>query len=335
MSVAIVAASHDSIERAAERLIAGDLVVFPTETVYGLGADAGQAQAVAAIYRLKGRPADHPLIVHAADVEHIRRWAVWNDRAERLAKACWPGALTLILKRAQGVSDAACGGQSTIGLRIPSHPVALTLLRAFHDRGGQGVAAPSANRFGRVSPTTAQHVLDDLGADAPMILDGGACGVGLESTIVDLSRSRPAVLRPGGIEVATIETVIGESFDAAGSADEGVPRVSGSLAAHYAPGRPLELLPPQALAQRIKDLEARGLRLAVWSMRPPEAASGLWRPMPDDPVACGRALFARLRELDHSGADVLLIERPPDDPRWAAVIDRLTRAAVGAGSADP
>jgi L-threonylcarbamoyladenylate synthase len=331
--MAIVAASHDSTERAADRLIAGELVVFPTETVYGLGADAGQAKAVAAIYRLKGRPADHPLIVHAADVGHIRGWAVWNDRAERLAAACWPGALTLILQRARGVPDAACGGQSTIGLRIPSHPVALALLRAFHDRGGEGVAAPSANRFGRVSPTTAQHVIDDLGADAPMILDGGACGVGLESTIVDLSRSRSAVLRPGGIDVATIETVLGESLDSAGGAGDSAPRVSGSLAAHYAPGRPLELLPPQALAQRIQDLDARGLRLAVWSVRPPRAGSFLWRPMPDEPVACGRALFARLRELDRSGADVLLIEHPPDDLRWAAVIDRLTRAAVGAGSA--
>lgn len=336
----VVVANEASIERAAARLIAGELVVFPTETVYGLGADAGQAQAVAAIYRLKGRPADHPLIVHAASITEIRRWAVWNERAERLAAACWPGALTLILPRAPDAPAAACGGQPTIGLRIPAHPVALSLLNAFHRMGGQGVAAPSANRFGRVSPTTAQHVLDDLGHEAPMILDGGPCGVGLESTIVDLSRARPALLRPGGIEAARIEVLLGEELAAPGT---GAPRVSGSLAAHYAPRRPLELLPPHAIAPRVVQLQALGLSVAVWSMQPPEIGSNgearagapvellRWRRMPNDPFECGRELFARLRELDCSGADVLLIEHPPGEDRWSAVQDRLSRAAVGAG----
>jgi L-threonylcarbamoyladenylate synthase len=324
-----VPASPASIGEAARLLIAGHLVAFPTETVYGLGADAANPQAVAEIYRLKGRPSDHPLIVHAADLERARWWADWNERAERLAHAFWPGALTLILPRAAHAPDAACGGQPTIGLRVPSHPVASALLEAFHRLGGRGLAAPSANRFGRVSPTTAQHVIDDLGREAPLVLDGGACGVGLESTIVDLSRGHPALLRPGGIDAASIEAALGEPLRQAGA---GAPRVSGSLAAHYAPTRPLELLPADQLASRVQVLGERGLRVICWSRVQPVPQPWRWSSMPADPIECGRQLFAQLREMDASGADCLLIEAPPVESRWLAVADRLRRAAVGAGA---
>jgi len=323
-------ASPESIGEAARELMAGRLVAFPTETVYGLGADAGNPQAVAAIYRLKGRPADHPLIVHTADCERARWWADWNERAERLARAFWPGALTLILPRAAHAPDAACGGQPTIGLRVPSHPVAQALLAAFHQLGGRGLAAPSANRFGRVSPTTAQHVIDDLGGETPMVLDGGACGVGLESTIIDLSRGLPALLRPGGIDATDIELALGESLAQAGL---GAPRVSGSLAAHYAPTRPLELWPADQLASRVQALRERGLRVICWSRFAPVPQPWRWLSMPADPIECGRQLFAQLRAMDASGADCLLIEAPPVEARWLAVADRLRRAAVGAGSA--
>lgn len=326
-----VVASPESITAAARLLIEGRLVAFPTETVYGLGADAASPQAVAEIYRLKGRPSDHPLIVHAADLERARWWADWNERAERLARAFWPGALTLILPRARQAPDPACGGQSTIGLRVPSHPVARALLEAFHGLGGHGLAAPSANRFGRVSPTTAQHVIDDLGAEAPLVLDGGACGVGLESTIIDLSGAEPALLRPGGIDQASIEVVLGESL---AQARAGAPRVSGSLAAHYAPRRPLELWPAEQLIGRLAALSERGLRVTVWSRERPVPQPWRWSPMPADPVECARRLFAQLRAMDASGADCLLIEAPPVEPLWLAVADRLRRAAVGAGAAD-
>ncbi len=328
MSAGITPASPQAIERAADELIQGNLVAFPTETVYGLGADAADPLAVARIYRLKGRPADHPLIVHVLDTDGARDWAHWSDQAEVLAKTFWPGPLTLILKRREQACDAACGGQPTIGLRAPAHPLSIALLRAFHQRGGRGVAAPSANRFGRVSPTCAQHVLDDLGDDAPMILDGGACEVGLESTIVDLSRGGPALLRPGGLSQADIEDVLGQALV---QPDRAAPRVSGSLAAHYAPRTPLELVRGEAIDARLSALSARGMKVAVWSRRRPESSCALWRAACADPVEFGHSLYARLRELDRSAADCLLIETVPDEPDWRAVADRLGRAAVGAG----
>ncbi len=183
-----------NIDRAARLLIEGELVAFATETVYGLGADAAQGEAVAKVYALKGRPPDHPLIVHVSDLEQARTWAQFDERALRLAGAFWPGPLTMILPRRADAPAWACGGQSSIGLRCPSHPVAQALLARFVALGGSGVAAPSANRFGKVSPTTAQHVLDDLGANAPLILDGGACEVGVESSIVDLARARSSLV---------------------------------------------------------------------------------------------------------------------------------------------
>ena len=324
----IVAARPAAIERAADELIAGRLVAFPTETVYGLGADAANADAVARIYRIKGRPADHPLIVHVPDIEGARRWAFWSEDAERLAQAFWPGPLTLILKRRPEACAAACGGQQTIGLRAPSHPLAIALLEAFAARGGSAIAAPSANRFGRVSPTSAQHVLDDLGADSPLILDGGSCEVGLESTIVDLSRDQPALLRPGGLERTRIERVLGRPL---ADPDAAAPRVSGALAAHYAPRTALEVLPAGAIDARLEAIDAARSSAAVWSRQRPRAPCTVWRRQADDPAEVAHELYAVLRALDASGADFLLIESPPVGEVWRAIADRLGRAAVGSG----
>jgi len=324
-------ADEAAIEAAAAELAAGRLVAFPTETVYGLGGDAASAEAVAAIYRLKGRPADHPLIVHVSGAEQARKWARWNDAAQRLAEAFWPGPLTLILERQAAAPGWACGGQATIGLRSPSHPVARALLAAFERLGGSGVAAPSANRFGRVSPTRASHVIDDLGDEAPLVLDGGACGVGVESTIVDLSRGRPVLLRPGGLDAARIEAVLGVPL---GAADAAAPRASGTLEAHYAPRTPLELVPAGVIAARLGELSARGIRAVVWSRSRPGRGEAAWEPAEAGSEAYARALYDTLRRLDRAGFDRILIERPPDGGDWAAVADRLRRAAVGAPARD-
>jgi L-threonylcarbamoyladenylate synthase len=315
-------ATAQSIERAARRLRDGGLVAFPTETVYGLGADAAQRDAVAAIYATKGRPPGHPLIVHVADLAHARRWARLDDRAERLAGAFWPGPLTLILPRAPGAPAWACGGESTIGLRVPAHPVARALLERFVALGGSGVAAPSANRFGRVSPTRAAHVEADLGAQAPMVLDGGASEVGVESTIVDLSRGRPVLLRPGRIERAAIESVLGEPVVAR---DAAAPRAPGTLDAHYQPRTPLELVGADAIATRLEAPDAS--RLAVWSAHRPAATVGHWSPAPRDARACEAALYDTLRTLDALGLAGIVIEAPPSGPAWDALRDRLARAA--------
>ena len=241
----------NDIPRAVALLRQGELVALPTETVYGLGADALNPAAVAKIFAAKGRPSDHPLIVHLADAEQIVDWARDIPReAIALARAFWPGPLTLILKKEEGVPDIVTGGQDTVGLRVPNHPVALELLRAF----GGGVAAPSANRFGRISPTTAEHVRQELGERVPLILEGGACQVGLESTILDLSRDVPVILRPGAIGVDDIARVIGRRPRLRGEEQQpdAAPRVSGALAAHYAPRTPLELVASAELPARAR-----------------------------------------------------------------------------------
>src|SRR5436305_1506006 len=226
-----VAAYMERTRHAARRLADGGLVAFPTETVYGLGADAANASAVARIFALKGRPADHPVIVHVADIRGLAEWSSSVPRsAIALAETFWPGPLTLIVAKSPRVPSIVTGGQSSVGIRCPSHPVARDLLREFTREGSGAIAAPSANRFGHVSPTTADHVRDEFGAAVP-ILDGGACEVGLESTIVDLSRGRPVLLRPGGISRAQIEAVLGEALR---DRDADAPRASGTLAAHYA-----------------------------------------------------------------------------------------------------
>ena len=322
----------ESLARAVALLRAGELVALPTETVYGLGADASNPTAAEKIFAAKGRPADHPLIVHLADAEALTDWAREIPKeAIALARAFWPGPLTLILKKEADVPDVVTGGQDTVGLRVPDHPVALALLRAF----GGGIAAPSANRFGRISPTTAQHVLDELGEQVAMILDGGACNVGIESTILDLSRGTPTILRPGEIGPDAIAAVIGRrpAMRAPATAPAGdTPRVSGSLAAHYAPRTPLTLVTSEALDSA---LAAAGPDAAVIARRAASAAPHrVWIQAPDSAAGFAHDLYANLRALDALGASEILVEAPPAEAGWEAVVDRLGRAAVGSGEDD-
>jgi len=316
-------ATPEAIERAARRLADGGLVAFPTETVYGLGADAARPDAVARIYALKGRPPDHPLIVHVTDREHARRWGRLDARAERLIDRFWPGPLTLVVPLADGAPPWACAGQSSVGLRCPSHPVACELLRRFVAHGGSGVAAPSANRFGKVSPTTAAHVAADLGDDAPLILDGGAAEVGVESTIVDLTRAIPVLLRPGRIGREALALALGS---APIDRDADAPRASGTLAAHYRPATRLELVAPGALAARTA--AAGAARIGVWSRLGPGPPVAHWEPAAADPAAFEAVHYDTLRRLDSLALDRVLVESPPADAAWEAVRDRLSRAAV-------
>lgn len=310
---------------AAETLRAGGLVAFPTETVYGLGADAASDQAVARIFAAKGRPADHPLIVHIADASEMPRWARdIPEAAWALAAKFWPGPLTLILKRADGGAEAASGGLDTIGLRVPGHPVALALLNAF----GGGVAAPSANRFGRISPTCADHVLSELDGRIEAVVDGGVCSVGLESTILDLSGARPRVLRPGAV---TVDMLAAEISALDGGASGEVPRAPGSLEAHYAPVTLLRLVPSQALETEVARLVATGTVVVLARREALSYAGCRWMQLPNDAVSYGHDLYARLREADEQGTDCILIESPPEESEWMAVNDRLKRAAAGSG----
>ena len=315
------------IDAAAARLRAGELVAFPTETVYGLGADALNPEAVRAIFAAKGRPADHPLIVHLPDAGRLVDWARDIPReAIALASAFWPGPLTLILKREADVPDEVTGGQDTVGLRVPAHPVALQLLRAF----GGGVAAPSANRFGRISPTTATHVRDEFG-DAVTVLDGGACDVGIESTILDLSGEAPRILRPGAISAEQIEILIGRRL--ADGASASTPRVSGSLAAHYAPRTPMRKIAGPRLRDFLNAFRHSGRCCAVIAHTQPPLADcpHHWTMLPAEPAGYARGLYAALRAADASSSAMIVIEATPEDAAWSAVNDRLTRALAGAG----
>lgn len=325
----IVAPTPETIRQAADLLRVGELVALPTETVYGLGADALDSSAVARIFAAKGRPADHPVIVHLPDAEHLPRWAsaVPKD-AIALARAFWPGPLTLILKRDPSVPDAVTGGQDTIGLRVPDHPVALALLRAFDS----GIAAPSANRFGRISPTTALHVAEELGDKVAMVLDGGPCEVGIESTILDLSRDTPVLLRPGRISREEIAAVIGRH--PASPQGQDAPRVSGSLAAHYAPATPLVLVAGDHIVAQALAFVARGERVAVLAHTAidPHSDAVLWRHAKATPADFAHDLYAALRELDALHVARILVESPPAEDAWGAVTDRLARAATGSGA---
>ena len=320
-------------QRAVDLLRAGDLVAFPTETVYGLGADAANPEAVAKIFAAKGRPADHPLIVHLAGHDAVDQWAEAVPAvAWELMETFWPGPLTLILKKQAWVPLTVTGGQNTVGLRVPGHPVALELLRRFAASGGNGgIAAPSANRFGRISPTTAAHVQEELGARVPLILDGGPCAVGIESTIVDCSRGEPVVLRPGHISPLHLEAVLGRLPEIATAV--GAPRVSGSLAAHYAPVTPMRIVAGPRLLDFINAQRHKGDRCGVIGhSQPPQAGMPhVWRMLPADPVGYAHELYAALREMDHAGVDLIAVEALPESPLWAAVGDRLRRAAAGAG----
>ena len=363
-----------AIRAAAVLLETGRLVAFPTETVYGLGADAENPQAVAAIYAAKGRPQDHPVIVHVAPGADIGYWC--SDipaEAYQLAKAFWPGPLTMILKRNAHIPDAVSGGQDTVGMRCPSHPVAIALLSAF--KGGKGgVAAPSANKFGNVSPTTAQHVRDEFGAmvldeaeaaeaaahayaaaiTASMadpadgaagaaiaagasaaalrlaVLDGGSSQVGIESTILDLSRLAthgPVLLRPGHIGAQDIADVIGVMPNLP---DQTAPRASGTLESHYAPKAPVALADSAALPDTLARLAAKGRKAAVIHYSAlPQAKDGPHQHMPADAAGYAFGLYAALRAMDQTGAELILVETPPQNDAWLGVNDRLRRAAFG------
>lgn len=315
------------LEQALAALRRGEAIGLPTETVYGLAADAANPEAVRRIFALKGRPADHPLIVHVAGAEALDAWARdIPDAARALARAFWPGPLTLILRRQPRVPDEVTGGQDTVGLRCPDHPLALELLRAF----GGGLAAPSANRFGHVSPTTAAHVRAEFGEAVPVVLDGGECRVGIESTIVDLSGDTPRILRPGMLERARIEAAIGPV--AAGPAGDS-PRASGTLEAHYAPRTPLLLLPREALPAEAEQQQTLGKRVQALALGTlPDGLPGLT--LPADPAGYAHGLYAALRELDARGAHLLLAERPPEGPDWLAIHDRLRRSAAGSSAGD-
>ena len=336
----------DAIALAGQTVRAGGLVGLPTETVYGLGADADNPSAVAKIFNAKGRPSDHPLIVHVANASLVSRFA--SDVppfAQRLIDTFWPGPVTLILPRRPDVAAAAAGGQDSIGLRCPSHPVAQALLQSLLEPrpGGApavyGIAAPSANQFGRVSPTTAQHVQAEFGEDL-LILDGGPCEVGIESTIIDCSRTAPVLLRPGSLTLAQLSAACGQRVL---SPDEPLaqvvqaPRASGTLESHYAPRAKVRLMETKAL-QAALDLLGADLdnkndgkpHIATWSraILRSKSARILRRRMPDDAAATAQQLFAVLREFDAQGVKLIWIETPPDAPEWEGVRDRLTRASA-------
>jgi len=316
----------DAIADAARRLANGGIVAFPTETVYGLGADATNVHAVAKIFLLKERPAEHPLIVHVSAPGDIERWAIEIPEAARaLARRFWPGPLTMILRKSSAIPPIVSGGQDTVGLRCPSHPRAQALLREFARLGSGVIAAPSANKFGHVSPTTAEHVREEFGDDLCLI-DGGACDVGLESTILDLSRGTPVLLRPGAVSRGDLEALLGA---APRDRDAEAPRAPGTLAAHYAPRTALALLAPPHLEEELR----QRANVAVLALREPlpSAAVTAWITAASDPVRYGHDLYANLRKLDASGAKRILVEAPPINPAWEAVNDRLARAAAGAG----
>lgn len=331
-----------ALAAAAARLAAGELVALPTETVYGLGARADDDAAVARIFAAKGRPADHPLIVHVADAAGAAHFAAaLPPAAVKLMAAFWPGPVTVIVPRREGVATASAAGQSSVGLRCPAHPVAQALLRAAAALGVAGVSAPSANRFGRVSPTTAAHVADEFGSEL-LVLDGGACAVGIESAIVDTSRGMPVLLRPGALSRAALEAVLGEPLH---EPDALAPRASGTLESHYAPAARVRLFDAGALAARLCAADTSGARapegVAVYSRQPVSgetaagaealAQSGRWRRMPADPAAAAHELFAVLRALDTPAVREIWIEQPPDQPAWEGVRDRLRRAAADPG----
>lgn len=336
MPLTLNASDPAAIEQAAQRLAAGGLVGMPTETVYGLAADAGNASAVRGIFEAKGRPSDHPLIVHIppaeggdwrADVAPVARDV--PDFAVALMQAFWPGPLTLILPRRPEVAAVAAGGQDSVGVRCPSHPVAQALLKAARAHGVLGVAAPSANRFGRVSPTTAAHVAEEfaaLGDEQLLILDGGACPVGIESTIVDCSRGHPVLLRPGMLTPAQIEAACGQPLR---ERDEAAPRASGTLESHYAPRAKVRLMSGEQIQAALDVLGQDAKHIAVYARTTQRAARAVaQRRMPSDAATCAQELFAVLRALDATGVKLIWVEAPPDGSEWDGVRDRLQRAAA-------
>ena len=351
-------ASHTAVTaadcaRAVAVLRAGGLLGLPTETVYGLAADASNLDAVEKIFAAKGRPADHPVIVHLADPREISEWAIEIPAAAwALAEKFWPGPMTLILKRAAHVPDAITGGQDTVGLRVPSHPAARAVLKEFAAQTKQaaadenqpaGVAAPSANKFGHVSPTTAQHVRDEFGAALDMVLDGGACEVGIESTIIDLTGSAPRILRPGFITADAVKLALRAGVGrvsiikplpptVSGRVSKQIletPRVSGSLNAHYAPRTPAQIVSSTKLNQVLGS--RAGQRIAVLSFSPTRTPGTLHWLASRTPKVYAHNLYAHLRAMDVSGCELIVIEAPPEGAGWDGINDRLKRAATGSG----
>jgi L-threonylcarbamoyladenylate synthase len=324
--VRVVRASQAEIEAAVDALRDGELVAFPTETVYGLGANASNPAAVRKVFELKGRPPSHPVIVHIDQQKYLKRWVRdLTPAAEKLAEAFWPGPLTLVLPRAEGVHDEVTGAQDTIAMRIPSHPMARQLLDAF----GGGIAAPSANRFGRLSATRAEHVQDEFGDAVKIVLDGGECQVGLESTIVSCLDGVLRLLRPGSVTLGQLRAVAGEVLI---GADRSSPRVPGSAVAHYAPSTPLTLVPGGELDALADSLSEGGQRIAVLAQRLPLKTYQYvtWVNAGKRAEAFGHDLYSNLRTLDKAGCARILVQEVPGDERWDAIRDRLTRASAGA-----
>ena len=326
--------SPQSIAAAAQALQRGELLGLPTETVYGLAADADNDAAVAKIFEAKGRPANHPLIVHVASAQGVQRFASHvPDFAQKLMDAFWPGPLTLILPRRPEVAGAAAGGQNSVGLRCPSHPVAQAVLQNAEALGLFGVAAPSANLFGRVSPTTAAHVAGEFG-DELLILDGGACDVGIESTIVDCTRAAPVLLRPGVITPQQLSEACGVRVITPNAPDADAPRASGTLESHYAPMAKVQLMTATDLQKAMDGytgVQAQGA-VAVWSRSAVQVPAAIanqfkWHSMPASAHDCAHQLFAQLRSFDAQGIAHIWVEVPPQIPEWEGVRDRLTRAA--------
>jgi L-threonylcarbamoyladenylate synthase len=323
--VKVVRASQAELEAAVDALRDGELVAFPTETVYGLGANAANPAAVRKVFELKGRPPSHPVIVHIDQQKYLKRWVrELSPAAEKLAEAFWPGPLTLVLPRHETVHDVVTGGQDSIAVRIPSHPMARQLLDAF----GGGIAAPSANRYGRLSPTRAEHVQDEFGDAVKVILDGGECQLGLESTIVSCLGEEIRLLRPGGVTLSQLRGVVGEVLI---GSDKSGPRVPGSSAAHYSPSTPLAIVPSGELDQLAESLSEGGQRIAVLAQRLPLKTYQFvtWINAGKRAEAFGHDLYANLRTLDKAGCARILVQEVPGDERWDAVRDRIARAASG------
>ena len=319
-----------TVEQAAAHIRAGELVAFPTETVYGLGADASNDAAVAKIFAAKGRPANHPLIVHIADSAQVLAYASSIPAfAQALIKAFWPGPLTVIFPRKPGVASAAAGGQNSIGLRCPAHPLALEFLVACKRLGVTGVAGPSANKFGRVSPTTALHVAQEFGDDL-MVLDGGPCTVGIESSIVDCTRSEPVLLRPGVLTRGQLSAACGQTILSADDTPADAPRAPGTLESHYAPNAKVRLMEAKAIQTALDLLGADAAHIAIYarSIVRIQSSKVLYRRMPDDALATAEQLFAVLRDFDVQGVKLIWIEPVPNAAAWDGVRDRLARASA-------
>ena len=321
--MSILRNTQKEIAAAVEALRAGELVAFPTETVYGLGANANNPTAVRKIFALKGRPANHPVIVHLDDRKYLQRWALeLPDEARKLGDAFWPGPLTLVVRRGPAVHDVITGGQDTVAIRIPSHPVARQLLNAF----GGGIAAPSANRFGHVSPTRAEHVREEFGNEIKIVLDGGDCKIGLESTIVCCLGETPRLLRPGSITLSQLRAVVPTILT---GPDPAAPRAPGTIPRHYSPDTPVSLVPSRRLVDVMREFTDKEEKVAVLAQRPPSTANRFmtWVNAGTRAEHYARNLYINLRTLDKAGAKVILVEEVPDGEQWDAIRDRLKRAA--------